>query len=93
MYVDELVAPNTVNTMPEATLNAVADHGEITGNTITGTYEQARADLNAVEELGIRYAVVVDALQTEGIRRFQQSWDTLLDAVRGVAARDDRARP
>ena len=47
LYVDELVAPGTVNTMPEATLDATADHGEITGDTVRGTYEQARADLDA----------------------------------------------
>ena len=50
LYVDELVAPSTVNTMPEATLDATADHGEITGDTVAGTYEQARADLDAVDE-------------------------------------------
>nr|WP_225889143.1 transaldolase [Streptomyces resistomycificus] len=92
MYVTGLVAPGTVNTMPEATLEAVADHGEITGNTIAGTYEQSRADLDAVAELGIPYAVVVNALETEGIRRFQESWDTLLSAVRGARPRDDRRR-
>ncbi|CAM5300136.1 transaldolase [Streptomyces aurantiogriseus] len=77
LYVDDLVAPNTVNTMPEATLEAVADHGEIIGNSIAGTYEQARADLDAVEKLGISYAGVVQALETEGIHKFQHSWDTL----------------
>jgi transaldolase len=87
MYVTELVAPNTVNTMPEATLKAVADHGEITGNTIASTYEQARSDLDAVEELGISYAGVVQALENEGVRKFQQSWDTLLSAVRGAPPR------
>ncbi|MGW0615715.1 transaldolase [Streptomyces sp. NPDC002788] len=89
MYVDQLVAPNTVNTMPEATLEAVADHGEITGNSIAGTYEQARADLDAVEKLGISYTAVVQGLETEGIRKFQQSWDTLVSTVRGARPRRD----
>ncbi|GAA3825627.1 transaldolase [Streptomyces phyllanthi] len=84
MYVTELVAPGTVNTMPETTLQAVADHGEITGDTIAGTYARARADLDAVEEMGIPYAAVADALQTEGIRKFQQSWEALLSTVRGA---------
>jgi transaldolase len=81
LYVDELVAPGTVNTMPEATLNAVADHGEITGDTVTGGYAQARADLAAVERLGISYDEVVRQLEDEGVRKFETAWQDLLDAV------------
>ncbi|EMF57447.1 transaldolase [Streptomyces sp. SID5476] len=83
-YVTELVAPGVVNTMPEATLEATADHGEINGNSIAGTYEQARAHLDALEKQGISYVGVVQALETEGIRKFQQSWDSLLEAVRAA---------
>ncbi|MGW3137005.1 transaldolase [Streptomyces sp. NPDC001139] len=81
LYVDELVAPGTVNTMPEATLNATADHGEITGDTVTGGYEQAHADLTAVEALGISYAEVVQQLEDEGVAKFEVAWQELLDAV------------
>ncbi|MFF7093966.1 transaldolase [Streptomyces rubradiris] len=81
LYVDELVAPGTVNTMPEATLNAVADHGEITGDTVTGGYERARADLAAVERLGISYDQVVQQLEDEGVAKFEAAWQELLDAV------------
>ncbi|AWT46456.1 MULTISPECIES: transaldolase [Streptomyces] len=81
LYVDELVAPGTVNTMPEATLDAVADHGEITGDTVTGGYAQARADLAAVERLGISYDEVVRLLEDEGVRKFETAWQDLLDAV------------
>ncbi|MER5216534.1 transaldolase [Streptomyces sp. NPDC002838] len=81
LYVDELVAPGTVNTMPEATLNATADHGEITGNTVTGGYAQARADLAAVERLGISYDEVVRQLEDEGVAKFEVAWQDLLDAV------------
>ncbi|GHF44216.1 transaldolase [Streptomyces griseosporeus] len=81
LYVDELVAPGTVNTMPEATLHAVADHGEITGDTVTGAYAQARADLAAVERLGISYDEVVRQLEDEGVRKFEAAWQDLLDAV------------
>ncbi|CAM5615874.1 MULTISPECIES: transaldolase [Streptomyces] len=93
LYVDELVAPGTVNTMPEATLNAVADHGEITGDTVTGGYAQARADLAAVERLGIAYDEVVRQLENEGVAKFEVAWQDLLDAVatslksKGVDAR------
>jgi transaldolase len=81
MYVTELVAPNTVNTMPEATLYATEDHGEITGNTVAGTYEQARADLDAVEQLGIKYDDVVQLLEDEGVEKFEASWTDLLKST------------
>ncbi|MFI1538419.1 transaldolase [Streptomyces anandii] len=81
LYVDELVAPGTVNTMPEATLRATADHGAVTGSTVTGGYEQARADLTAVERLGISYDEVVRRLEEEGVAKFETAWQDLLDAV------------
>ncbi|MFF7071079.1 transaldolase [Streptomyces pseudovenezuelae] len=81
LYVDDLVAPGTVNTMPEATLNATADHGVITGDTVTGGYAQARADLAAVEALGISYDEVVRQLEDEGVAKFEAAWQELLDAV------------
>jgi transaldolase len=81
LYVDELVAPGTVNTMPEATLEAVAGHGVITGDTVTGGYARARADLAAVERLGISYEEVVQQLEDEGVRKFETAWQDLLDAV------------
>ncbi|MFG2937548.1 transaldolase [Streptomyces sp. NPDC048282] len=81
LYVDELVAPGTVNTMPEGTLNATADHGDIHGDTVTGGYAQARADLAAVEKLGIPYDEVVGKLEDEGVAKFEVAWQELLDAV------------
>ncbi len=81
LYVDELVAPGTVNTMPEATLDATAAHGVITGDTVTGGYAQARADLAAVERLGISYDEVVTRLEDEGVAKFETAWEELLAAV------------
>jgi transaldolase len=81
LYVDDLVAPNTVNTMPEATLEATEEKGEITGNTVAGTYEQARADLDAVEALGISYDDVVQLLEDEGVEKFAASWNDLLKST------------
>ncbi|KUN04001.1 transaldolase [Streptomyces yokosukanensis] len=81
LYVDDLVAPNTVNTMPEATLEATADHGQITGDTIRGTYEQARAELDALEKLGISYDDVVQVLEDEGVEKFEASWNDLLKST------------
>ncbi|QNE78054.1 transaldolase [Streptomyces finlayi] len=81
LYVDELVAPNTVNTMPEATLDAVADHGEITGNTIKGSYDQGRADLDAIKKLGVSYDEVVQLLEDEGVDKFEAAWIDLLNST------------
>ncbi|WP_329458424.1 transaldolase [Streptomyces sp. NBC_01497] len=81
MYVDDLVAPNTVNTMPEATLYAVQDHGSITGDAVRGTYDQARADLAALEKLGISYNEVVQLLEDEGVDKFESAWNDLLKST------------
>ncbi|GHF66770.1 transaldolase 2 [Streptomyces mashuensis] len=81
LYVDDLVAPNTVNTMPEATLQATADHGAITGDTVRGTYEQAKAELDAVARLGISYDEVVQLLEDEGVDKFEQAWNDLLKST------------
>ncbi|MET9476342.1 MULTISPECIES: transaldolase [unclassified Streptomyces] len=81
LYVVDLVAPGTVNTMPEATLDATADHGEVTGNTIAGTYAQARAELDAVAQLGISYDDVVQLLEDEGVEKFEASWIDLLNST------------
>ncbi|MFR9798527.1 transaldolase [Streptomyces sp. MS06] len=81
MYVTDLVAPNTVNTMPEATLLATEDHGGIAGDAVRGTYEQARADLDAVEKLGIAYDDVVQLLEDEGVEKFAASWNDLLKST------------
>ncbi|MFD4757412.1 transaldolase [Streptomyces sp. NPDC058439] len=81
LYVDDLVAPGTVNTMPEATLDATADHGQITGNTIAGTYEQARAELDGIAKLGISYDDVVQLLEDEGVEKFEASWIDLLNST------------
>ena len=82
LYVTGLVVPNTVNTMPEATLNAVADHGEITGNTIVPNYSESNKVLDAIAERGISYAEVVEKLETEGLSKFDVSWEELLQTVR-----------
>ncbi|MBW3357957.1 transaldolase [Streptomyces microflavus] len=87
LYVDDLVAPNTVNTMPEATLEAVADHGAITGNTVAGGYDRARADLDAIKKLGISYDDVVQVLEDEGVEKFEASWNDLLKSTEAELSR------
>jgi transaldolase len=81
LYVTELVAPELVNTMPEATMEAVFDHGVISADTITSEYERSREVLAALEELGISYNDVVSLLETEGVDKFVASWNDLLETV------------
>ncbi|MFF2145999.1 transaldolase [Kitasatospora sp. NPDC058190] len=81
LYVTELVAPGTVNTMPEATLDATGDHGVVTGNTIVPNYADAKAVLDAVAAAGVDYDDVVQVLEDEGVQKFEQSWQELLDTV------------
>ena len=82
-YVDELVAPNTVNTMPEKTLRAVADHGSIDGDKVTGSEEQAQEVFDRLTEVGINLDDVFLALENEGVDKFEKSWAELLESVTG----------
>jgi transaldolase len=81
MYVVELAAPHTVNTMPTKTMLALADHGEIAGDRVTGNYEEANTVLDSLERLGISYADVTAVLETEGVDKFATSWAELLSDV------------
>ncbi|MDX6276819.1 MAG: transaldolase [Nocardioidaceae bacterium] len=81
MYVTELVVANTVNTMPEKTLDAVADHGEILGDRVHNTYEESRDAIAALEREGISYDEVVKILEDEGLEKFETSWKELLETV------------
>jgi transaldolase len=96
MYVTELVAPDTVNTMPSKTLDAVADHGEITGETIRGRYDEAAQVLDRLERLGIGYTEVTDLLEREGVDKFEKSWtelaQTVTDELERAKARAEGAR-
>ncbi len=81
MYVVELVAPDTVNTMPEPTIEATADHAEIAGDMVTTHYDDAQDVLNRLEKLGISYDDVVQVIEDEGVEKFEKSWLELLDTV------------
>ncbi|WP_067487545.1 transaldolase [Actinomadura hibisca] len=81
LYVDELVAPGTVNTMPEATLEAEAEKGEVRGDTVTGNYDDARAHMAALKDVGVDYDDVVKVLEEEGVEKFETSWTSLLGTV------------
>ncbi|TWP37175.1 transaldolase [Leekyejoonella antrihumi] len=81
MYVVDLAVDNTVNTMPPATLDALADHGEPKGDQVTSNYDEASKALDGLERIGISYADVVQVLETEGVDKFEKSWAELLDSV------------
>ncbi len=80
-YVVELVAAGVVNTMPEATLDAVADHGKISGDTITGNYADAQQVLDDLQAAGIDYDEVVELLEVEGLQKFEDAWNELIESV------------
>ena len=81
LYVTELAVAETVNTMPEKTLEATFDHAVLTGDAVTGAYASARATLAALERLGISYDDVTSLLEKEGVEKFIVSWNELLDTV------------
>lgn len=81
MYVVDLVAPNTVNTMPEKTLQAVKDHGVVAGDEITPHYDEARATLAALGAAGIDYDDVIEVLIAEGVDKFVVAWEDLLASL------------
>src|SRR6204780_535189 len=78
LYVTGLVAPHTVNTMPEPTIDAVADHGVVTGDTVTGTASAAQEGFDKLEAVGIDLTDVFIVLENEGVEKFEASWKELL---------------
>ncbi|MER6591506.1 transaldolase [Micromonospora purpureochromogenes] len=82
IYVEELIAPGTVNTMPESVIHAYADHGETRGDTITGAYDDARKVFTDLEAVGVDMSDVIATLEREGVEKFEASWLELLDGVR-----------
>ena len=81
LYVAGLVTDGTVNTMPGATLEAFADHGEVTGDTVRGTYEESAELFDHLERLGVSYEQVVTELEAEGLEKFDASWAELGETV------------
>jgi transaldolase len=82
-YVTDLVAPGMVNTMPETTLRAVADHGEIPADSIRGHYADARQVLSQLRAIGVDYGDVTSILEDKGLTAFDASWQELGDQLRG----------
>jgi transaldolase len=83
LYVTELVVADTVNTMPEKTMQAFADHGEVEGDRVTGTATQAQEVFDALERVGVDLTDVFLVLEDEGVEKFEKSWSELGDTVQG----------
>jgi len=81
LYVTELVAADVVNTMPEKTMMATADHGEIPGNSIVPNIQAAHQTMSELAAAGINFAEVTELLETEGVQKFIDSWQDLVDSV------------
>ena len=84
-YVIELIAPHCVNTMPEGTLNEVREHGVVRGNTITSNFEISHAHFAALKVAGIDFEDVVAFLEKDGVKKFADAWQELLDNVSAVS--------
>jgi transaldolase len=87
MYVARLVVEDTVNTMPEKTLEAVADHGDIMGDQVRPHYADAHHTMEELAAAGIDYDDVIAVLIREGVEKFVKSWDEVADTVRGSLER------
>jgi transaldolase len=81
MYVEELIGPDTVNTMPRETADAFDDHGELRGDTIREDVEGAKAVFKAFEEVGVSYDEVVEVLEKEGVEKFEKSFADLIEGL------------
>ncbi|MBE7324377.1 transaldolase [Nocardioides sp. Y6] len=82
MYVTDLVVPGTVNTMPEPTLEAFADHGQVRGDQVTPHYDEAERTMQELSSAGIDLDDVIATLEKEGVEKFVTSWNELLETVR-----------
>jgi transaldolase len=81
IYVEELIGPDTVNTMPPATIDAFRDHGDVKRTVDTGV-DQAQRDLEALKAAGVSIESVTEKLLVDGVASFQKSFDTLLSGLR-----------
>jgi transaldolase len=92
MYITELVAPHTVSTIPERTLEALADHGVVVGDSVTGTAARAQMVLDRITAVGVDLADVFAVLENDGVAKFQTSWSQLLDAYPALARTVENAQ-
>jgi transaldolase len=82
LYVEELIGPHTVDTMPEETIRAFQDHGEVRGDTVAAGLDEAHELLDRLAKVGVDYDEVTETLELEGVQKFADSFDELLEGVR-----------
>jgi transaldolase len=82
MYVEELIGPETVNTMPLETIRAFQEHGEVRGDTVLEGVDEARALLQQLADAGVDYNDVTDTLEAEGVQKFADSFDEIVESIR-----------
>ena len=95
MYVTQLVVADTVNTMPEKTMKAFGDHGELEGDRVSGTKGEAQQVLDDLAGVGVDFDDVVDVLEREGVEKFDASWAELVETVQTALteAKQGKASP
>jgi transaldolase len=86
LYVEELIGPDTVDTMPPETIEAFQDHGQVRGDTVRDGVEKAERLLDQLADAGIDYDDVVETLEVEGVEKFADSFDELIDGIRAKRA-------
>jgi transaldolase len=86
IYVEELIGRDTVNTMPRETVEAFQDHGEARADAVVEGVDEAERLLNDLREAGVSYDEVVETLEAEGVQKFADSFDSLLDGIRAKQA-------
>ena len=86
MYVEELIGPDTINTMPLETIEAFQDHGEVRGDTVLEGIDEAEALLKALAKAGVDYTDVVDTLEAEGVQKFADSFAEIMDGIHAKRA-------
>ena len=82
LYVEELIGPDTVNTMPPETVTAFQDHGEVRGDTVLEGWDEAERLLDQLREAGVDYDDVVQTLEVEGVEKFVAAFDELIAGIR-----------
>ena len=82
MYVDDLIGPDTVNTMPLETIEAFQDHGRVAGDTVLEGVDEARQLLDDLAAAGVDYGDVTTTLEAEGVQKFSDSFDQIMDSIR-----------
>ena len=82
LYVEELIGPETVNTMPLETIEAFQDHGEVRGDTVLEGVDEAHELLRQLEAAGVSYDEIVDTIEAEGVQKFADSFDQIAESIR-----------